>query len=463
MSIYHNLGWALFGSYLTGMYYVLALCEPFSKYLPGGIGKYYKVVNNTGVTFDDIVGCDEIKEELRNHITIMNEDYESDCSLTKGYVFVGEHGTGKTMMAKAVASESNFTFIEIYANDRDIVPAIPLVFDNVIKKYSPCVIFIDECERIINQFDDYFLRKIDGTDSFKDVILILATNNKNNLPKGIYRSGRLDKVVTFEKPTGKDRKTHLKLNFEMLKDKEIKQLTTETYGMSHADLSVVKREFDISLQIHDIPIESHYGKIKNIIQRIQNGYETKDLKLSKNVKKRVCYHEIGHMFMSYILQDARKSNTITIIPNGKYIGKVIFNTNDTTIMDYKDCMNDICILLASSVFEEYYLGAYADSCLDDFNKISNYFQHMKSNRMLKYENKNYSFFDNDFDNLNYSKIVNGIIENIKYIIIKCIKEHDIVIMHFYKELYKHEVLKEEEIDTLLGENIENLLILDVDF
>ena len=97
------------GIYLTGMYYYFSTIEPFCFYLPGGLGRFYQIHKNITTKFDDIVGCDVIKDELRAHLQFFREK-----KLTKGWMFHGPSGTGKTMMARAIAGESQLPFIEIF-------------------------------------------------------------------------------------------------------------------------------------------------------------------------------------------------------------------------------------------------------------------------------------------------------------------------------------------------------------
>jgi SpoVK/Ycf46/Vps4 family AAA+-type ATPase len=192
------VGYIGLGAYFTFLYNFLSMIEPFCFYLPYGIGRYYKVHKNITTKFSDVIGSEEIKDELKAHLKY----FTLTKNISKGFLFQGVSGTGKTNMARAVAGESNLPFIEIFINDIKEVN-IPVVFNAVIKKYSPCIIFIDECESIMNGFSDTFLRKFDGLESIDNVFLILATTG--NVNPAMNRSGRIDKVINFELPTYNDR------------------------------------------------------------------------------------------------------------------------------------------------------------------------------------------------------------------------------------------------------------------
>jgi cell division protease FtsH len=222
------------GIYIAMIYKYLSVIEPFCFYLPGGIGQYYKVHKEVVTKFNDVIGSDDIKKELNLHLKFFAEK-----KLTKGWLFEGPNGSGKTLMAKAIAGESNLPFIEIFTNDiKD--SHIPTVLNSVIRKYSPCVIFIDECSKIINDYKDTFLRGLDGINSLDKIFLVLATDKP--LPKAITRSGRIDKIIHFGLPSDNDR-------LEWIKKKQLtnpQSLTKKTVGFSFSDLDAIIREIEFN-------------------------------------------------------------------------------------------------------------------------------------------------------------------------------------------------------------------------
>ena len=419
------------GVYFTFIYNYLSMLEPFSFYLPYGIGRYYKVHKDIKTKFSDVVGSEEIKEELAAHLKY----FASTNEISKGFLFQGVSGTGKTHMARAVAGESDLPFIEIFTNDLKEAN-IPVVLNTVIKKYSPCIIFIDECENIINNSLDTFLRKFDGIDSIDNVFLILATTG--TLSTAMSRSGRIDKVINFELPTYNDR---LEMFNRMGFDKASK-LAQQTTGLTYADISIIPREIEFLGVAQDIALPK-------VINRLRFGRHTSQFKPDEMLSKRLAYHEIGHLLMSYLLKGVSKPNKITILPEGKFGGSVSFNTKDLIYKTRSEIFKEIVILLASSVFEKHYLEEYSTLCEDDFEKIDKLFRILDDNKMLGY---NTSFEDRHDQRAD-------LLEKCEAFIKDCIFNYDNSVNNIYNELIIRETLNEKEIKEILGHDIYDTLDL----
>lgn len=146
------LGWISVGSLYTWIYQLLASTEPFSFYLPGGLGKYYRIHKKITTKFTDVIGCDNLKKEVQSNL---------DGSKGKGYIFAGPPGLGKTLMARAIAGETKLPFIEIFANETQ-GSNIPTVFNKVAKIHRPCIILMDEGIRFIQPSATIFFEKSMG-------------------------------------------------------------------------------------------------------------------------------------------------------------------------------------------------------------------------------------------------------------------------------------------------------------
>ena len=432
------LGLYLFscGAIFTGCYQYLASIEPFCFYLPGGLGQYYKVHKNITTKFNDIIGSESIKEELQGHLKFFQEK-----KLTKGFLFYGPSGTGKTMMARAIAGESDLPFIEIFTSDL-MNAHIPTVINAVMKKHSPCIIFIDECSNIIGKFNDTLLRKIDGITSIENVIMILATNKE--LDPAIHRSGRIDKVINFQLPTYNDRKD---MFLKMGQNKEgASELAQRTANFSYADISVIPRETEFVKLAYQL--KDGHETTTRVIDRLKFGRNTSQFELGQDLRIRLAYHEIGHLILAYLLKDVEKPHKITLVPEGKIGGHVAFNVSDVLSKTRKDILKSIAVLLASSIFETHYLGEYSTLCEDDFKKIEDLINVLNKNQMLGY-------------NFLYScpkdrqKEVKDIIDNLNKFIKEIIEQHNAIIQKFHDKLLLSETLNEKEIKELLGEDLLN--------
>lgn len=429
------VGYIGLGVYFTFMYNFLSMIEPFCFYLPYGIGRYYKVHKNITTKFSDVIGSEEIKDELKAHLKY----FTLTKNISKGFLFQGVSGTGKTNMARAVAGESNLPFIEIFINDIKEVN-IPLVFNAVTKKYSPCIIFIDECVSIMNDFSDTFLRKFDGLESIDNVFLILATTGKVN--PAMNRSGRIDKVINFGLPTYNDRlEMFNKMSFE-----KASELAQQTTGLTYADLSIIPREIKFLEIAQEIDQKEALPKV---INRLKFGRHTSQFKPDEMLSTRLAYHEIGHLLMSYVLKGVVKPNKVTTTPIGKFGGSVTFNTMDLIYKTRSEIIKEIVILLASSVFEKYYLGEYSTLCEDDFEKIDKLFKILEDNKMLGY--------DTSFENRNEQRV--DLLNKCKAFIKDCISKYDVDIKSIYGELIIRETLNEKDIKEILGCNIYDILDL----
>ncbi len=377
--------------------YMLSDIEPYCYYFPGALKKYYTVHKNITTKFSDIIGCDDIKKELFACI-------QNGVNYSKGCIFYGPSGTGKTMMARAIAGESSLPFIEVFTNDIQ-ASYIPKVLEKIIHRHSPCIIFIDECSNIINTYSDTLLRKIDGLveSSMKNVFLILATDKQ--LPKNIYRSGRIDKYIQFSKPGYTDR---LKM-FESLKNKhpelniEPDIMAKKTDGFTHSDISIIPREINLKSNIENNNFDNKI--MENVFNDIRFGKFTQKATMTENQISRITYHEIGHTIISYAINNKNtsnecamaqndKENTVTIVnignkpnkitidPCGNLLGHTSFNSEDMVLLTKSDIINKIMMLLASNVFETYFCHEPSTSFSHDYGTIMILFNEMKKSYMV---------------------------------------------------------------------------------
>lgn len=350
---------------------ILKKTPPICFYL-NGLNRYYRVCKNLQVTFDDIIGCDGIKQELLQY-----NKYADKMKCGKGFLFTGPNGNGKTFMAKAFANLVNSPFVEIDTRNEYNV-SLPLVMEEVCLRYGQCVIFIDECETIVKSHTDTLLKDLDGIVGRYPLFLILATSGE--VPKSLTRSGRIDKIIQFNQPT----QTERILMFKKMGIKGAKRLASKTANFSFADIARVKREMDLMSEISKSP---EGVVIDNILKQIKFGIHTNQIVLTDKLKERLIYHEIGHVLVAYLL--GIEFNTITIQPCGNLLGHVELTPGaiEKGFQTKSDIITLICIYLASSVAETFYLGEYSTGCQSDFARIDEYLALLNNNSMLGYRTK----------------------------------------------------------------------------
>lgn len=402
------------------MWFVIINIEPFCYYFSFTQKRFYKVHKDINVKFDDIVGMDEIKAEIKE---TMKNNFGGKMS--KGYYFVGPPGTGKTMMAKAIATEINVPFIEVSTNDI-LNSYIPAVIRTISKNYPKAIILIDECDTILNSFSNSLLRNIDGIESIDNIMFILTSNNKG--ATNITRSGRIDRIITFNLPSYQDRVEIL----NKLSIKESEKIAKMTHGFSHADLT------KYSIKIKQTP--GFEKDVTKTINFVRDGMETCRSDVSDLERPRLIYHEIGHCIISHALKEINKPNTISIVASGKNLGETSFNIDDNLMYSRLDLLKRIGTLLASSVFEQFYLGDHSLSCCDDFDRINEIFNFMDKCQMLK------PIYSSDKEKL---KIKAKIISDLHNFIVSFIKQHEEVIAEFYQLLNTKEILYQDSIDNIL--------------
>jgi len=345
----------------------------------------------TGITFKDVAGVDEAKVELEEIIDFLkNPDKFTDFGglMPKGLLLVGPPGTGKTMLAKAVAGESNVPFFSISGSEfvemfvglgaarvRDL-------FDEA-KKNAPCIIFIDELdalgkargiggygghderEQTLNQL----LVELDGFDANIGVILMAATNRPEVLDPALLRPGRFDRQVLVDRPDKEGRKMILEVHLKKVKrvgELDIDRLAAMTAGMVGADLANLVNEATL-LTVRAKIDKVGMAQFEEAVERIIAGLEKKNRLINKKERKIVAYHELGHAIVSMSLPDTDPVQKITIVPRGiAALGYTMqLPTEDRYLMSKTELINKIAILLGGrgaelTVFNEISTGAHND-------------------------------------------------------------------------------------------------------
>ena len=322
--------------------------------LGGDSGKVYGGEDGdkkTNVKFDDVAGLDEEKTELVEIVDFLKspEAYlEMGAKIPKGILLYGKPGTGKTLIAKAIAGEAGVPFISMSGSEFIEMFAglgasrVRKLFERA-KKLAPCIIFIDEIDAIgsrrtsnsgseteNNQTLNQLLVEMDGFNSNETIIVLAATNRPEMLDKALLRPGRFDRQITIPTPDLNGRESILKLhskNKKFAPDVDFKEIAGDTAGFTGAELANVLNESAIiaTRQKHK---EITNEDIENAVKKITVGLEKTNRVISDKDKRLTAFHEAGHAVVSKFLPTQTDVKEVSIIPRGLAGGYTMYKTNE---------------------------------------------------------------------------------------------------------------------------------------
>ena len=350
----------------------------------------------TGVTFADVAGVDEAKEELQEIIDFLRypQKYATlGGRIPKGVLLVGPPGTGKTLLARAVAGEASVPFFSLSGSDfvemfvgvgaarvRDL-------FKQAQEK-APCIVFIDELDAVgkarginpIQQNDEreqtlnQLLAEMDGFDPRKGVIILGATNRPEILDPALLRAGRFDRQVVVGRPDLQGRLHILKLHAKKVRlaaDVDLQIIAARTPGMVGSDLANVINEAAL--------LAARYGKdavtmdeLDKAIDRVMAGPEKKSRVMAPEEKRRVAYHESGHALVAESLPTADPVRKVTIIPHG--VAALGYTqqlpTQDRYLYTKEELLDRITVMLGGRAAEEVVFHDVSTGAQDDLQRVS---------------------------------------------------------------------------------------------
>ncbi len=293
------------------------------------------------VTFDDVAGNQEAKQELVEMVEFLKNPkkfLDMGATIPKGVLMTGEPGTGKTMLARAVAGEAQVPFF--YLSGSDFVEMFVGVgasrvrdLFRIAKRMSPSIIFIDEIDAVgrsrgvgigggndeREQTLNQILVEMDGFEPKEKVIVMAATNRADVLDKALLRPGRFDRQVTLELPDRGDRKKILDVHAKkkpLAEDADLQVIAERTAGFSGADLESLMNEGAIIATLHDMK-EITQEHLIDALEKVMVGPKRKSHLASEHEKKVTAYHEAGHAIVASVLPDADPVHKVTIIPRGR--------------------------------------------------------------------------------------------------------------------------------------------------
>ena len=448
----------------------------------------------TRVTFDDVAGVDEEKEELEEIVEFLKSPKkftDMGARIPKGVLLVGQPGTGKTLLAKAVAGEAEVPFFIISGSDfvemfvgvgasrvRDL-------FDQA-KKNAPCIIFIDEIDAVGRQRGaglggghdereqtlNQLLTEMDGFGANEGIIIIAATNRPDVLDPALLRPGRFDRQVTVNLPDVREREAILNVHAKGKIFEEgvnLKRIAERTPGYSGADLENLLNESAL-LAVRRNKDAIGMDEIDEASDRVLMGPAKVSRKVTDYEKNIVAYHESGHAVLGIELPNGEEVHKITIIPRGMAGGYTqMLPKEERTLVATKDeLLQRITSYLGGRVAEELFCGEISTGASDDFKRATQIARSMVTEYGMsdlgpvQFEHKSGEVFlgrDYTNSNKNYSDTVAlEIDKEIRKIINECYKNaKDILsknkglVEALAKTLYEKETITKEEIEEVVRE------------
>lgn len=356
----------------------------------GDKGKIYDgVENKSKVTFDDVAGLREEKQEMIEIVDFLKEPerfQKMGAKIPKGILLCGKPGTGKTLMARAIAGEADVPFISMSGSEFIEMFAglgasrVRKLFEKA-KKLAPCIIFIDEIDAIgsrrtnasgaeseNNQTLNQLLVEMDGFETNDTIIVLAATNRPEMLDKALLRPGRFDRQITIAPPDLKGREEILEIYSREKKfasEIDLKDIAEDTAGFTGAELANVLNEAAIIATINKHE-EIQRQDIEDAVKKVTVGLEKTSRVISEKDKRLTAYHEAGHAIVSRYLATSMDVKEISIIPRGVAGGYTMYRTNEDKFYISKTEMEERLVsLLGGRVAEKVALDEISTGASND--------------------------------------------------------------------------------------------------
>ncbi|MCR5265033.1 MAG: ATP-dependent zinc metalloprotease FtsH [Cyanobacteria bacterium RUI128] len=443
--------------------------------------------------FEDVAGIDEEKKELEEIVDFLkhSEKYiKLGAKIPKGVLLVGAPGTGKTLMAKAVAGEAGVPFFSISGSDfvemfvgvgasrvRDL-------FEQA-KKHQPCIIFIDEIDAVGRQRGaglggghdereqtlNQLLVEMDGFDKNTNIIVIAATNRPDILDNALLRPGRFDRQIVINKPDVLGREkillVHAK-NKPLAEEVDLKVLAKRTPGFTGADLQNLLNEAALLAARHD-KTKVEMPDLEEAIDKVMAGPEKKSRIISDEEKENTAYHEVGHALLAKLLKGCDPLHKVSIIPRGMALGiTMTLPEKDYLTMKKSQLLDRITMTLGGRVAEEIIYGpdSVTTGASNDLEKVSELARKMvtvygmsdKMGNLTYGKSQEHVFMGRDFGHTrdfseeiaaDIDKEVKKIIDERYAIAKELLNQNRDMLDYISKALLDRETLDEKEFDELM--------------
>ena len=370
----------------------------------GGIGSSKAKVymeKQTNVTFKDVAGQDEAKESLQEIIDFLHNPQkyaEIGAKLPKGALLVGSPGTGKTLLAKAVAGEANVPFFSISGSDfveMFVGVGASRVRDlfNQAAKVAPCIIFIDEIDAVGRSRDSRYggnteqeqtlnqlLGEIDGFDSSKGIVCLAATNRPEILDKALLRPGRFDRRIVVDRPNLQGRLDTLKVHTRKIKlaeDVDLKKLAQATAGAVGADLANLVNEAALRAVRQGRQAVNQEDLLVSF-EVVIAGTEKKNTVLTDTEKRLVAYHEVGHALIAALEKHSQPVSKITIVPHtsGALGYTMQMPEEEKYLQTAEDLLTELRTLVGGRAAEQVVFGVKTTGAANDLQRATSLARNM---------------------------------------------------------------------------------------
>ena len=441
------------------------------------------------VTFKDVAGLEGAKEEVQEIVDFLKNPKKYTIlggKIPKGALLVGSPGTGKTLLAKAVAGEAKVPFFSLSGSDfvemfvgvgasrvRDLFKQA--------KEKSPAIIFIDEIDAIgrargrgnmtgsnderentLNQL----LTEMDGFGTNTNVIVVAATNRADVLDKALMRAGRFDRQIFVDLPDLNERREIFKVHLKPIKKArglDVEFLAKQTPGFSGADIANVCNEAAIIAARNN---KKSVGKqdFLDAVDRIVGGLEKKNKIISKEEKNTIAFHEAGHAIVSWLLEHAAPLVKVTIVPRGQSLGAAWYLPEERMIVRTEQMLDEMCATLGGRAAEKIMFNKISTGALSDLEKVTKQARAIVSVYGLNDKIGNITYYDSSGQgDYNFTKpyseeTARKIDEEISLIIEKqykracsILKKNKNKLSSLASRLLEKEVIFKEDLVKILGE------------
>ena len=445
--------------------------------------------NDVKVTFKDVAGLEGAKEEVKEIVDFLKNPLKYTKlggKIPKGALLVGLPGTGKTLLAKAVAGEAKVPFFSLSGSDfvemfvgvgasrvRDLFKQA--------KEKSPSIIFIDEIDAIgrargksnITGSNDerentlnQLLTEMDGFGTNTNVIVMAATNRADVLDKALMRAGRFDRQIYVDLPDVRERKEIFEVHLKPLKkakDLDVEFLAKQTPGFSGADIANVCNEAAL---IAARKSKKSVGRqdFLDAVDRIVGGLEKKNKIISPKEKETIAFHEAGHATVSWMLEHAAPLVKVTIVPRGRSLGAAWYLPEERQIVSTDQILDEMCAALGGRAAEKVIFNRISTGALSDLEKVTKQARSMVTVYGLNDKIGNLTYYDSSGQN-DYSftkpysdttaqiidKEISNIVETQFKRAISLLKKHKKKLTELANYLLEKEVIFKEDLVRIFGE------------
>ncbi|MBC7923573.1 MAG: ATP-dependent metallopeptidase FtsH/Yme1/Tma family protein [Ferruginibacter sp.] len=463
---------------------------------PGGqifnIGKskaaLFDAENRVKITFNDVAGLDEAKEEIREIVEFLKNPMKFTNlggKIPKGALLVGPPGTGKTLLAKAVAGEAGVPFFSLSGSDfvemfvgvgaarvRDLFKQA--------KEKAPCIVFIDEIDavgrsrgrgQIPGSNDERentlnsLLVEMDGFATDSGVIILAATNRPDVLDSALLRPGRFDRQISIDKPDIIGREAIFKVHMQPLKlsgDVDAKKLAAQTPGFAGAEIANVCNESAlIAARKNKTAIDMQ--DFQDAMDRVIGGLEKKNKIILPEEKKIVAYHEAGHAVAGWFLEHANPLVKVSIVPRGvAALGYAQYLPREQFLYTTEQLIDEMCMTLGGRAAEEVVFGKISTGALSDLERITKVAYSIVTVYGMNSKIGNVSFYDSKKSDYEFNKpyseatsqtideevrnIIHDAYERTKLLLKDKRNELEIIA----QELLKKEIIFQNDLERLIG-------------